>query len=190
MRRIHELRTIYPAHPVGGDVEGNTKLIRAIVRELHLMEGVQPICPYLGDVQALDDNLPKEREIGLLSIAEYFWREMIDEVWLFGPRISNGMRGEIEFAWDMGVPVYAKSSMTIPLLQEMEIKQKPNTKDLPDVITRLVARLQPIPLAQLVSRAARIGNTSENNMREIITTMLLQHKLECRIPGHLQLKKL
>jgi hypothetical protein len=118
--------TVYPAHPIGGDVEKNLKKVRAIVRQLHLTPGIQPVAPYLADCSegVLDDSVPKERAIGIASAREYFARGMIDEVWLYGPCISEGMRGEIELAWKFHIPVCAMTPGTVKELRELE-KTKP-----------------------------------------------------------------
>ena len=114
------MKTVYPAHPIGGDVENNVKLIRKIVRMLHFTPGIMPVAPYMVDVQGvLDDDIPSERAMGLATATEYFKRGMIDEVWLYGPRISNGMRAEVLFAWDIGIPVRAITSETKRDLLEM-----------------------------------------------------------------------
>lgn len=98
-------KTVYPAHPIGGDVAANVQRIKGIVRAMHIAGEVQPVAPFISDCDGiLDDNNPEERAIGIAADTEYFLRGMIDEVWLFGTKISNGMRAEILLAWDLGIP--------------------------------------------------------------------------------------
>ena len=59
-------------------------------------EAVFPIAPHLLFTQFLDDNNPKERELGL-----HFGNVLMSkcaELWVFGDLISNGMAAEIERA--------------------------------------------------------------------------------------------
>lgn len=55
-----------------------------------------PIAPHLLFPQFLDDNKPKERELGL-----FFGNAILSkcaEMWVFGDRISEGMEAEIKRA--------------------------------------------------------------------------------------------
>lgn len=99
---------VYIAHPIGGDVEGNIKRVLAIVRKLSIENEVIPFAPYIVDVQALDDSNPIERGIGFTHNMAMFERGIIDEVWLYGGRISNGMATEIKWAEVHGIPVVKK----------------------------------------------------------------------------------
>ena len=58
--------------------------------------GYIPIAPHLLFPQFLDDNKPKERELGL-----FFGNAILSkcaEMWVFGDRISEGMEAEIKRA--------------------------------------------------------------------------------------------
>lgn len=101
-------KIIYLAHPIGGDVEGNIKRVLAIVRQLSIENEVIPFAPYIVDVQALDDSNPIERGIGFAHNMAMFERGIIDEVWLYGGRISNGMATEIKWAEYFGIKVVQK----------------------------------------------------------------------------------
>jgi hypothetical protein len=136
-------KTVYPAHPISGDVEGNIRRIKAIVRKLHLTPGIQPVAPYISDCDGiLDDNNPEERALGIAADVEYFKRGMIDEVWLFGSRISNGMSHEIRLALDLGIPVVAKTAITACELKEFPYKPAQNFEE---AAIRCLYRLGPIP---------------------------------------------
>jgi len=90
-------KLVYIAHPVGGDVQNNIKKILLICRQIHLADnGLIPFAPYIVSLQYLDDAVPAERETGMKADWEYFKRKVMDELWLCGDRISDGMRLEIE----------------------------------------------------------------------------------------------
>lgn len=42
----------------------------------------------------------------------YFHRRFVDELWLYGDRISPGMKIEIELAHTLGIPIVAKTEPT------------------------------------------------------------------------------
>lgn len=104
-------KTVYIAHPVGGDVQGNAKKILKICRQVHTEDTI-PVAPYLVSIQYLNDDLEKERQLGIDANLECFKRKMIDEVWLFGPKISKGMMQEIILAHKLIIPVIPKTEET------------------------------------------------------------------------------
>ncbi len=65
--------------------------------------GHAPIVPHLLLTQVLDDDSEVDREIGLKVALELLGKA--DEVWVFGPYLSEGMRREIRFARVRGTPV-------------------------------------------------------------------------------------
>lgn len=101
-------KIIYIAHPIGGNVTENIASVLAIVRELSLENEVIPFAPYIVDVQALNDANPEERAIGFEHNRAIFQSGIIEEVWLYGGRISNGMQTEIEWAKELNIPVIQK----------------------------------------------------------------------------------
>lgn len=66
-------------------------------------KGFFPIAPHLYLPQILDDENKTERgaalKLGLKAL------EACAEVWVFGKKISKGMRGEIERAAELKIPV-------------------------------------------------------------------------------------
>lgn len=105
------MKVIYIAHPISGDVKGNLEKIRLIARTINLTEpDVVPFAPYWFDCHVLDDNSPEERARGIKNDTEFFHRGTIDEVWLYGDRISNGMAEEIKLAESLSIPVIHKTS--------------------------------------------------------------------------------
>lgn len=107
----NDMRIIYIAHPISGDIQGNLNKVLEIVRELNLTEDeIVPFAPYWMDCHALDDNDPVQRERGIKNDHALFNKKFIDEVWLYGDRISNGMKAEIELARSLGIPVVPKTT--------------------------------------------------------------------------------
>ena len=104
---------VYIAHPVGGDVEENLKKIIQIVRQINLEEFASvPFAPYVADCYALNDNIPKEREKGIENTITLMKKGFIDEIRLYGNRISKGMRWEIELARKLGIRVVPMTKNT------------------------------------------------------------------------------
>lgn len=104
-------KTVYIAHPVGGDVKNNAKKILKICHRVHTRRTI-PVAPYLVSIQYLNDDFKRDRQLGIDANLEYFKRKIIDEVWLFGPKISTGMREEIILARKLGIPVVPKTKET------------------------------------------------------------------------------
>lgn len=101
----------YICHPIAGDVSENLMRIREIVRKINLTElDVVPFVPYYSDARAMDDNVIPERRRAIKNTEEIFRRGIIDEVRLYGPRISAGMDNEIRLALQLGIKVVNKSS--------------------------------------------------------------------------------
>lgn len=62
-----------------------------------------PIAPHLLFTRFLDEFNPSDRNIGLECAIQIL--KQCDELWVFGDRISEGMKAEIEMAQDMNMPV-------------------------------------------------------------------------------------
>jgi hypothetical protein len=73
------------------------------------MPDVLPFAHYYVDCHALNDDIPEERERGIKNDIALMRAGFINEVWLFGDQISNGMKHEIEMAKELGIPVISKS---------------------------------------------------------------------------------
>jgi len=113
-------RVVYVAHPVGGDVEGNIRALRSVLRELRLTrKDIIPVAPYLACLQYLHDNNPAERSLGMEENRLYFERGLIDEVLLAGETISPGMREEIALALHLGIPVSCLREELEPRLRQV-----------------------------------------------------------------------
>ena len=59
-----------------------------------------------------------ERKLGIDYSFAYFRRKFIDELWLFGDRVSQGMKDEIEIARQLKIPIIAQTAAT---KKELEI---------------------------------------------------------------------
>lgn len=103
-------KTVFIAHPMSGDVEGNTEKVVAICRSIH-SEEVIPVFPSFTTRRYLTPD-PKDRKLAEVHILEYFRRGFIDELWLYGDRITDGMWREIKTAGENGVLVIAMTEET------------------------------------------------------------------------------
>ena len=86
---------IYICSPYAGDIKANAAAARRYSR-FSVDTAYIPIAPHLLFPQFLDDANPKERELGL-----FFGNTLMSkcsEVWVFGSRISEGMKAEINRA--------------------------------------------------------------------------------------------
>ena len=86
---------VYICSPFAGDIEANVAAARRYSR-FAVEKGYIPLAPHLLFPQFLNDNDPKERQLGL-----FFGNALMSkcsEVWVFGSRISAGMEAEIERA--------------------------------------------------------------------------------------------
>jgi hypothetical protein len=112
----------YIAHPIGGNVELNLASIRNIIFRINTEKkfgDVVPFAPYYADVVSCDDNVPELRERGLQNDEAILSRKgLVDELWLFGPHISAGMKREIMAAFRAGIPVVPQQrNLMEPLLK-------------------------------------------------------------------------
>lgn len=105
------MKIVFIAHPLSGDIEGNIKKVIGICAKVHTNFTI-PVAPYLGTVQYLNDEITKERNLGIKANSEYFYRGFIDELWLFGDHISKGMKEEIELAKKLNIPIIPKTKET------------------------------------------------------------------------------
>ena len=86
---------VYICSPYAGDVETNVQKARRYCR-FAVDKGYIPIAPHLLFTQFLNDDNPKERQLGI-----FFGNAVMSkcsEVWVFGDRISDGMEAEIKRA--------------------------------------------------------------------------------------------
>lgn len=109
---MQKKKVVYIAHPIQGDVSNNLNSISRIIRHLNLSDpNIVPLAAYYADVVALDDSIPAERDRGIQNNIALFERGVIDEVWLYGNRISHGMQAEILLALKFKLPVVASNEV-------------------------------------------------------------------------------
>lgn len=97
-----KLKYVYICSPYRGDMDYNTATAQFYC-QYATGQGVIPIAPHIYFTQFLDDDEPDERLLGLemgLDILKH-----CAELWVFGNRISDGMRDEINTAGQSGIPV-------------------------------------------------------------------------------------
>lgn len=93
---------VYICSPYAGDVETNVQKARRYCR-FAVDKGYIPIAPHLLFTQFLNDDNPKERQLGI-----FFGNAVMSkcsEVWVFGDRISDGMEAEIKRAKRKNYPL-------------------------------------------------------------------------------------
>lgn len=107
------MKIVYIAHPIAGDVHGNVERILQIVKEINMTrEDIVPFAPYITDVLALDDSNFVERDRGIRNDIAILRAGIVDELWVYGPKVSGGMQAEIELAYNLGISIVAKDPQT------------------------------------------------------------------------------
>lgn len=95
------MKLVYICSPLKGNITENIE--KAVGYCAYAArQGVIPLAPHTIFTQYLNDNIPAQREQGLLMGMELLKRA--DEIWICGDVISAGMRNEILYARDHGIP--------------------------------------------------------------------------------------
>lgn len=114
------MRVAYIAHPIGGNVSENLKKITEIGRKINLEEPeVIPFAPYFFDCHCLNDDDPDERERGIKNDKHLLLSGIVDEVRLYGSKISKGMWNEILLARENNIPIIPATFQIKQDLQEI-----------------------------------------------------------------------
>ncbi len=115
-RNDRNMKIVYIAHPIAGDVHGNVERILKIVKKINLTKkDIVPFAPYIPDVLAMDDSVPEERERGIKNDIQILRSGIVDELWVYGERISGGVAAEIDLAFELNIPVVIMdANMFIP----------------------------------------------------------------------------
>ena len=95
-------KIVYICSPLRGDLEGNIAKANFYSR-FGYEQGCIPIAPHAIFTQFLNDGNPNERKSGMAMGLELLDR--CDELWAFGPLISDGMKKEIEHARRKDIPI-------------------------------------------------------------------------------------
>ena len=113
------MRVAYIAHPMSGDVKGNLVLIALIGRQINLEEpDVIPFAQYFFDCHSLVDSVERERERGIRNGIALLKKGFIDELRLYGNRVSAGMMFEVDLALGLGIEVKPMTEATARWLQQ------------------------------------------------------------------------
>lgn len=103
-------KLVYIVHPIKGDVMDNVERILRIVRDINLnCKNVIPFAPYLADVLALNDDNPEERKRGIRNDKYILASGIVDEIWVYGDRVTQGMSDEIKLAFKLDIPIVTVS---------------------------------------------------------------------------------
>lgn len=109
------MKKVYICSPLGGDVAGNIRRVKNYAKYA-LLCGTAPVVPHFYAL-CLNDENPKEREIGLNAGLSLLW--FCDELWVFGDRISEGMAKEINFAKNLNIRTcYLKDNQVRTILKK------------------------------------------------------------------------
>ena len=115
-------KTVFIGHPIWGDIKGNAEKVLKICAEVHTRD-IIPVTPYLISLQYLNDEVIEDRELGMEANHECFHRRYVDELRLFGDRISAGMEKEVLLAKEMNIPIIPKTEGTKRDLEKLEEKK-------------------------------------------------------------------
>ena len=102
------MRIIYICSPLKGDIQKNIDNALEYCRRV-TFEGNVPIAPHAYFTSFLDDTVPHERKVGMEMGMELL--KHADEVQVFGDRISEGMKNEIAYAEENGIPITYRPGM-------------------------------------------------------------------------------
>ena len=97
-----DMKLVYICSPLRGDVERNIRKAKGYCRFAATKSAV-PIAPHAMFTGFLDDTIPQERQMGLVMGLELLKR--CSELWVFGNRMSEGMKAEIKAAEELNIPI-------------------------------------------------------------------------------------
>lgn len=98
-----------PYRPTAKDVEDQTDELESNIDRARKACGIaatlgfMPLAPHLYFTQFLNDGDKQQREKGMAYGMQ--WLERADEVWVFGDKVSAGMKAEIKRAGELGKTV-------------------------------------------------------------------------------------
>lgn len=97
-----DMKLVYIASPYADDIEYNTRKAIEYCRYA-VQRGVIPLAPHLLFPRFLSELNPEEREMGIRMGLTFIAK--CSELWVFGERITTGMRREITEAERLDIPV-------------------------------------------------------------------------------------
>lgn len=95
-------KIVFICSPFAGDMEGNILKARRYGR-FAATQNTVPIIPHLMYPQFLEEEDPKERQLGIDMGLVLLGK--CHEIWVFGDRISSGMAVEIKKAKRWNIPI-------------------------------------------------------------------------------------
>ena len=114
------MKVVFIGHPIGGDVKANLEKIIKIGRKINLEESdTVPFAPYFFDCYCLEDSVPQERARGIENDVALFRKGVIDELRLYGDRISKGMISEIYLAQELNISIVPMTEETKKEYEEL-----------------------------------------------------------------------
>jgi hypothetical protein len=104
------MKICYIAHPIGAPtkkgIETNLADLRRIIRKINLkFPDIVPFCPYYADIVSMDDNVPEERQRGIFNDQAIIQSGLVNELWLTGDRLTDGMKAERLLAIENNITV-------------------------------------------------------------------------------------
>lgn len=112
-----DMKLVYIASPYAGDIAHNTRMAIEYCRYAAGC-GVIPLAPHLLLPRFLCESNPQEREQGIKMGLRLL--ALCSELWVFGSRISAGMRREITEAERLGIPIRYVSESEIRGVKDMK----------------------------------------------------------------------
>lgn len=108
------MRMVFLAHQIKGNVQANLASVRQWSRWAAVVRGVIPIVPYLSFMEFLDDQHPRERELGVSMCRSII--PLCDEFWIVGPVPPKGSEvwKEREIAEDSNLAVIDYAGLALP----------------------------------------------------------------------------
>lgn len=96
------MKLIVVCSPYSGNILQNTKKAKEYCKYIY-RQGHIPFVPHLFFPTFLNEDVPEEREAGIQLGIEILKRA--NELWIFGDKVTAGMRKEIEAAREYGKPI-------------------------------------------------------------------------------------
>ena len=112
-------KMVFIAHPMSGDIEGNTQKVIAICRRIH-SKRIIPVFPSFTWRKYLSND-PNDLKLAQAVNKEYFRRKAIDEIWFYGDRMTDGMIREARLAQKYGIKIVGKTKETRAALKKLSL---------------------------------------------------------------------
>lgn len=101
------MEKVFICSPLKGDVQENIRRAKLYCHYV-ISCGYLPIAPHVYFTALLNDNDPKERQLGMTMGLELL--KDCQQLWIFGTVISEGMKVEIVEAGKLGIKIIKKET--------------------------------------------------------------------------------